>query len=131
KGAWSIPKGEYIDEEPIEAAKREFKEELSLDPPDGEYIELGEIEQNNNKTVTAWAVEADLDLSDIRSNTVNIEWPPKSGKFQDFPEIDRAGYFNYAAAVPKLVVGQAEFLERLSQKLNMDTPKQPEQSSLF
>lgn len=131
KGAWTIPKGEYTDEEPLAAAKREFKEELGLDPPAGQLIELGSIEQNNNKTVTAWAVEADLDVTDTKSNTVNIEWPPKSGQFQDFPEIDRAAYLNLEEAAEKLVPGQAELLNRLAEKLGYQKSAPPEQSSLF
>jgi predicted NUDIX family NTP pyrophosphohydrolase len=131
KGAWSIPKGEYTDEEPLAAARREFKEEFGQEPPPGELIELGSIEQNNNKTVIAWAVEADLDTKTVKSNTVNIEWPPRSGHFADFPEIDRAGYFNLAEAAPKLVAGQLQLLERLAAKLNYSPPVRPEQSSLF
>lgn len=131
KGAWTIPKGEYTDEEPLAAAKREFKEELGLDPPVGQLIELGSIEQNNNKTVTAWAIEADLDASDTKSNTVNIEWPPKSGQFQDFPEIDRAAYLSLEEAAEKLVAGQAELLNRLAEKLDYQKPAAPTQSSLF
>src|SRR5258706_15349282 len=77
KGAWSIPKGEYDSgDDPLANAKREFKEELGIEAPDGEYIELGEIKQNNNKQVTAWAIEADLDVSNIKCNTFEIEWPP-------------------------------------------------------
>lgn len=131
KGAWTIPKGEYTDEEPLAAAKREFKEELGLDPPAGQLIELGSIEQNNNKTVTAWAVEADLDVTDTKSNTVNMQWPPKSGQFQDFPEIDRAAYLNLEEAAEKLVPGQAELLNRLAEKLGYQKSAPPEQSSLF
>src|SRR5260221_649507 len=89
-GAWSIPKGLIEDgEQPLDAAKREFNEELGLSPPEGEYIELGIIEQHNNKDVVAFAIEAYLDASNIKSNTFKAEWPPKSGKEQEFPEIDR------------------------------------------
>lgn len=131
KGAWTIPKGEYTDEEPLAAAKREFKEELGLEPPAGQLIELGSIQQNNNKTVTAWAVEADLDVTNTKSNTVNIEWPPRSGQFQDFPEIDRAAYLSLDAAAEKLVPGQAELLARLAEKLGYEKPAPQTQSSLF
>lgn len=131
RGAWTIPKGEYTDEEPLAAARREFKEELSLEPPEGDLIELGQIEQNNNKLVTAWAVQADLDLGNIKSNTLNIEWPPHSGHFQDFPEIDKARYFELDQAEPKLVAGQYELLTRLADKLGYKPPSQPEQGSLF
>lgn len=132
RGAWSIPKGEYQDENPLDAAKREFKEELGLDPPTGELLELGEIKQNNNKSVAAWAVEADLDVSRIKSNTFKVEWPPRSGKIQEFPEIDRAAYFGASQASEKLVPGQIELVDRLVQKLGLDikTQGEPEQSSL-
>lgn len=132
KGAWTIPKGEYEQgDDPLANAKREFKEELSLDPPTGEYIELGVIKQNNNKQVMAWAVEADLDVSNIQSNTFKTEWPPKSGKMAEFPEIDRAEYMSLEKAVERLVPGQAELLERLADKLGYQKPKASEQSSLF
>ncbi len=134
KGAWTIPKGEYLeDEEPLHAAKREFKEELGQEPPSGELIELGQIEQNNNKTVIAWAVEADIDISAIKSNTVSIEWPPRSGKTQEFPEIDRAAYMNLADAASRIVVGQSILLERLAEKLGavVEPEKTPQQGSLF
>lgn len=131
KGAWTIPKGEYLEpEEPLAAARREFHEELGFEAPEGELIELGSIQQNNNKTVMAWALSADLDVSHIKSNTFNIEWPPKSGQFQDFPEIDRAEYKPAAEAAEKTVPGQAELFERLAKKLNLQISP-PEQSSLF
>ncbi|HVO86276.1 MAG TPA: NUDIX domain-containing protein [Candidatus Binatia bacterium] len=132
KGAWTIPKGEYTDEQPLNAAKREFKEELSLDPPPGELIELGEIDQKNNKTVTAWAIEADLDVGNIKSNTFEMEWPPRSGVVQEFPEIDRAAWFDISKATEKIIPAQAEFFERLAKKLGRQAgPQPPSQSSLF
>lgn len=118
-GAWTIPKGEYLeDEEPIAAAKREFKEELGHAPPESEWLELGTIEQKNNKSVVAWAAEGDLDVSRISSDTFKTEWPPRSGNMQEFPEIDRAGWFGLSEASKKLIPAQVELLERLAGKLN-------------
>jgi predicted NUDIX family NTP pyrophosphohydrolase len=137
KGAWTVPKGELQEgEEPLEAAKREFQEELGLPLPDGELIELGQIKQNNNKTVTAWAVEADLDASSISSNTFTVEWPPKGGKMQEFPEIDRAAWFTLSEAAAKLVPGQGGLLENLANALHIpfgaeEIPEPPQQGSLF
>ncbi len=132
KGAWSIPKGEYEEgEDPLAAAKREFKEELGLEVPGGQLIELGDIKQKNNKQVTAWALEADLDVSQIKSNTFEIEWPPRSGQKQEFPEIDRAEYMPVDRATGKLVAGQDELLRRLADHLNVQIDPSPEQSSLF
>lgn len=135
-GAWSIPKGLVEDnEEPLEAAKREFHEELSLVLPPGDFIELGDIEQHNRKIVSAWAIEGDLDVSEIKSNTTTIEWPPRSGQMQEFPEIDRAAWFGLAEASQKAVRGQAELFERLAAYLQVPfeaVPKQePAQGSLF
>jgi predicted NUDIX family NTP pyrophosphohydrolase len=136
-GAWTIPKGLIEeDEDPFSAAKREFGEELGLPVPEGEFIELGKIEQNNNKDVVAWAVEADIDVSNIKSNTAKIEWPPRSGKTQEFPEIDRAAWFSLAEAAQKTVKGQAELFERLANILHVPLgpetiPDPPAQASLF
>lgn len=130
KGAWSIPKGEFTAEEPLAAARREFKEELGLEPPEGKLVNLGEIKQKNNKMVTAWAVEADLDISRVQSNTVSIEWPPRSGRMQEFPEIDRAAYTEIGRAAEKIVAGQQALLERLAEALGADKLG-PSQSSLF
>ena len=114
-GAWSIPKGEYgPDEEPFVAAVREFTEEFGATPPSTDAaIELGEVRQRNGKLVTAWAIEADFDASAIVSNTFEIEWPPRSGRKQVFPEIDRAAWFDVAAARAKMIVGQDALLDRL------------------
>jgi len=132
KGAWSIPKGEYTDEQPLEAARREFKEELGHEPPSGQLVELGSIEQNNNKTVMAWAVEGDLDVSKVVSNTITIEWPPRSGQTQEFPEIDKAAWFDLPTASTKVIAAQAEFFNRLAEKLDVEIePDQPVQGSLF
>jgi predicted NUDIX family NTP pyrophosphohydrolase len=118
-GAWSVPKGEYDqDEDPLDAARREFREELGTDAPDvGSAIPLGEIQQRGGKRVTAWAVEGDLDLTDIRSNMFTMEWPPRSGRSQEFPEVDRAGWFDPESAGRKLVSGQAGLVERLLEAL--------------
>ena len=132
KGAWSIPKGEYTDENPLAAARREFKEELGHQPPDGKPLELGTVEQSNNKIVMAWALQGDLDESSIKSNSVSIEWPPRSGKLQDFPEIDRAAWVSLAVAADKVVPAQAEFFTRLAEKLGQAVePDVPPQRSLF
>lgn len=116
-GAWSLPKGEYLpDENPQAAAKREFKEETGLAPPDGEYIELGEVKYNN-KLLTAWGVKGLYDLSSVRSNYFEVEWPPRSGKIQQFPEVDRAGWFSLSVAKRKLVPGQVLLIDVLAEKL--------------
>jgi predicted NUDIX family NTP pyrophosphohydrolase len=119
-GAWSIPKGEYADEEePRAAALREFEEELGTRPSAdaGGLLELGEVKQRGGKVVTAFALEGDLDPDRITSNTFAMEWPPRSGKTQEFPEVDRAGWFGAAAARAKLVPAQAELVDRLLQRL--------------
>lgn len=117
-GAWSIPKGLLDDgEAPLDAARREFVEELGLPVPDGEPIELGEIRQSSKKRVVAWALELsdqqELDLEAVRSNTFEIEWPPRSGRMASFPEIDRAAWFGLDTARAKLVAGQAQLLDLL------------------
>ncbi len=118
--AWSIPKGEYgAEEDPFAAACREFAEELGAPVPAGEFRSLGEITQRNGKVVTAWALEAEIDPSAITSNTFEMQWPPRSGRIQAFPEIDRAAWFRPQTARPKLVAGQAEFLDRLSTALTL------------
>jgi predicted NUDIX family NTP pyrophosphohydrolase len=132
-GHWSIPKG-LIDEgeDSLATAKREFTEELGLPAPDGDFVELDEIEQHNNKTVTAWAVKADIDVSDIKSNTFEMEWPPRSGQKQEFPEIDRADWFDLAEAGQKVIKGQAALFEKLAQKLDIEfDPNAGQQASLF
>jgi len=120
KGHWSIPKGLYEDNEnPLETARREFEEEIGLPAPEGDYMKLGSIEQKNNKDVTAWAVEADIDATNTKSNTFKVEWPPKSGKIQEFPEIDKAEWFNLTIACEKLIPSQVEFLKRLASELKV------------
>jgi predicted NUDIX family NTP pyrophosphohydrolase len=114
QGAWSIPKGEYEpDEDPLQAARREFAEELGTAPPDGAATDLGEIRQRSGKVVRAWAVEGDLDASAISSNTCPFEWPPRSGKMIEIPEVDRAEWFSLQEAREKINPGQVPLLERL------------------
>lgn len=114
EGAWSIPKGEQPDgEDPWVTARREFVEEIGLDPPDGERLDLGVVRQAGGKVVTAFAVRGDLDVTDARSNTFELEWPPRSGKLQEFPEVDRVGWFTVAQARTKLLAGQRPLLDRL------------------
>jgi predicted NUDIX family NTP pyrophosphohydrolase len=112
-GAWSIPKGEYgSGEDPRECARREFEEELGVPAPDT-LAELGTVTQRGGKRVTAWAAEGDLDPDAIRSNTFTIEWPPRSGRMREFPEVDRAGWFSLDEAREKINPGQAGLLDRL------------------
>lgn len=114
EGAWSIPKGEYLaGEDPLEAARREFDEELGTSPPDGPLLDLGEVRQAGGKHVVAWALRGDLDVDEITSNTFEMVWPPRSGQVQSFPEIDRAGWFTVEEARVKLLSGQLPFLDRL------------------
>jgi predicted NUDIX family NTP pyrophosphohydrolase len=115
---WSIPKGEYEpDEEPFAAARREFEEEIGSAPPEGPALGLGEVRQSSGKRVVAWAVEGDLDPSTVSSNTFVIEWPPRSGRQAEFPEIDRADWFDLATARRKLVKGQVPLLDSLEREL--------------
>jgi len=116
-GAWSLPKGEYErGEEPFAAALREFEEETGFHAGGAEFLPLGEIRQPGGKAIVAWAFEKDLDATRARSNTFEMEWPPKSGKVQEFPEVDRAGWFSLAEARIKILPGQAGFLERLVER---------------
>jgi predicted NUDIX family NTP pyrophosphohydrolase len=113
-GAWSLPKGEYAPEEDaLEAARREFLEETGIEAA-GAFLALGEVKQPGGKRVIAWAVEQDADAASIRSNRFSMEWPPRSGKTQEFPEVDRAGWFPIAEARRKILKGQIPFLERLA-----------------
>ncbi|GAA2765451.1 NUDIX domain-containing protein [Streptomyces paradoxus] len=115
-GAWTVPKGEYEPDEPAwEAARREFREELGLPPPDGEAIDLGEVRQTNGKIVTAWAVRADLDPASIVPGTFRMEWPPRSGQLQEFPELDRVAWFGLDRARAVIIKAQAAFLDRLAE----------------
>jgi predicted NUDIX family NTP pyrophosphohydrolase len=113
-GAWSIPKGEYEEGEDARAcALREFEEETGTALPPGELVELGSVRQKGGKTVRAWAAEGDLDADSVRSNTFTMEWPPRSGRTAEFPEIDRAAWFDIETACEKLVSAQAELLDLL------------------
>jgi predicted NUDIX family NTP pyrophosphohydrolase len=115
EGAWSIPKGEYEPpEDALSAARREFTEELGLPVPAGELIDLGEVKQPGGKLVTVWAIEGDLDPDAVVSGTFEMEWPPRSGRRQTFPEIDRVAWYDLDVAAYKLVSGQRPFLDRLA-----------------
>jgi len=119
--AWSIPKGEYDEgEDPHAVASREFAEELGSALPDGPEFELGEARQSG-KAVIAFAREADFDAATCVSNTFDLEWPPRSGRWQSFPEVDRAEWFDPDTARVKLVKGQLVFLDRLLSRLERDT----------
>lgn len=131
-GAWSIPKGEYQEgDDPLAAAMREFTEETGFSAPLGQEILLGEAKYGN-KIVKAWAVQGDGDVAKIKSNYFELEWPPKSGKTQQFPEVDRAGWFILKVAYKKLVAGQTPLIDALAQKLGVSNDVKPdEQLVLF
>jgi predicted NUDIX family NTP pyrophosphohydrolase len=120
-GAWSIPKGEYDEgEDPLTVAKREFAEELGAPPPQGAYLDLGELVQPSRKVIAAFAIEGDFDPANLKSNFFEMEWPPKSGSKQSFPEVDRAQWFTPEAVRAKILPGQAPFIDRLVAQLNRD-----------
>jgi predicted NUDIX family NTP pyrophosphohydrolase len=113
-GAWSIPKGEYDDgEDPLSAALREFEEETGTRLAGDAAVELGTVVQRGGKRVTAWALPGDLDAASVLSNTFTMEWPPRSGRQAEFPEVDRAQWFGVDEARAKLVPAQAELIDRL------------------
>jgi predicted NUDIX family NTP pyrophosphohydrolase len=115
--AWSIPKGEYQpDEDALEAARREFEEEMGSPAPPGPVTALGDLKQASGKVISVWSVQGDFEPNGLRSNTFELEWPPRSGTIQEFPEIDRAAWFNVAAARSKLVQGQVPFIDRLLER---------------
>jgi predicted NUDIX family NTP pyrophosphohydrolase len=115
RGSWSIPKGEYLDGEDARAvALREFEEETGVAPPAGALKPLGDVRQAGGKIVTGFALAGDIDPQEIVSNRFEMVWPPKSGRRQSFPEIDRAGWFTLAEAAEKILDGQRPFLERLA-----------------
>jgi predicted NUDIX family NTP pyrophosphohydrolase len=116
--AWSIPKGECEEgEDPLATARREFEEELGSPPPDGDVISLGAQRQPSGKVITTYAVQGDVDLSGFRSNTFTMEWPPRSGRVQEFPEMDRAEWMSVERAIQKLVKGQVPILDALREHL--------------
>ena len=116
-GAWSIPKGEYDDTEPaLEAAKREFVEETGF-PVAGPFLDLGKIKQAGGKIVSAWAFAGDCDPTQLVSNTCSIEWPPRSGRTLEIPEVDRGAWFTVSDARERIKNTQAPFLERLVKAL--------------
>jgi predicted NUDIX family NTP pyrophosphohydrolase len=122
-GTWSIPKGEFDESEnAFDAAIREFKEEVGVDLS-GKAITLSPVKQKSGKEVFAWAIEGDLDPQNISSNTFAIEWPPKSGKFRDYPEVDKGEWFDYHAAKQKINPAQIPLIEELIKKLNLTAEK--------
>ena len=113
-GAWSLPKGEFVEgDDPLAAAKREFTEETGF-PIDGEFRRLDPLKQRSGKVIHAWAIEADCDASQVRSNLFSLEWPPKSGQIQKFPEVDRAGWFSIPEARKRIIAGQVGFIDQLT-----------------
>ena len=120
EGAWSIPKGLYEEpENAIDAARREFWEETGATIT-GDLVELGKFKQPGGKVISAWAAESDFDVADLRSNAFSLEWPPKSGKRKEFPEVDRAGWFSITEAAAKITKGQLPILMRLASELGLD-----------
>jgi len=112
--AWTIPKGEIEPgESAVDVARREFVEELGVPVPDGDLVDLGEARQAGGKVVQAWALEGDLDPTTAASNTFELEWPPRSGIVQSFPELDRVAWFDLATAADKIIAGQRPLLDRL------------------
>jgi predicted NUDIX family NTP pyrophosphohydrolase len=122
EGAWSIPKGVYEqDEAPLEAAKREFGEETGLSV-DGNFVSLGEFKQPGGKLVSAWLVESDCDPYALKSNLFSMEWPPRSGKMAEFPEVDRADWFSPEEALRKILRGQVSIVETALERLQRVSP---------
>lgn len=130
RNAWSIPKGLIDDgEDPLRAAQREFLEETGF-TLDGPFLELAPIRQKSGKIVSAWACEADIDTNNIQSNSFPLEWPPKSGKIQEFPEIDKAEYFSIIEAIGKINQYQLDLIKDLCKQLEMEFPEiEPEQET--
>ncbi len=134
-GVWSIPKGEFEEgEDPLTAARREFREETGQPAPSGEAVELGSVKLSSGKVIRAWAIEGDVDISNFISNTFTMEWPPKSGQQQEFPENDRGAWVLLATAKEKLNKAQTVFIDRLAAHLKLEisepAPK-PEQTLLL
>lgn len=117
-GSWSVPKGEYVpDENPLAAARREFEEETGITAR-GDFRELTEIKQKGGKLLKIWAFEGDCDPREIKSNTFTMEWPPRSNKTQEFPEVDRAAWFSLQEAEEKILEGQKPLLDELAEMLS-------------
>ena len=117
-GWWTVPKGwSESGEEPLDAARREFEEETCFAAPAGPFVDLGSVRQKSGKVVQAWAVEGDCDPAGLRSNTFRLEWPPRSGRTREFPEVDRAAFFMLADARRKILAAQAPLLDRLVERL--------------
>jgi len=117
EGAWTVPKGEYVyGEEPLDAARREFKEETGFEAV-GQFVDLGTIKQPSGKVVVAWAFEGDCDPQKLVSNFCSIEWPPRSGKMIEIPEVDRGGWFTLGTAQAAILKSQQPFLEALAKKV--------------
>ncbi len=131
-GSWSIPKGEFEPgEEPLTAAKREFAEEMGAALPAGDCVSLGEFKQPSGKIVHAFALESDFNLENFRCNMFQMEWPPKSGRMQEFPENDRAAWTPLSLAAQKVVKGQTAIFQKLADKLGIDLQDTTPQTSLF
>ena len=112
-GAWTIPKGQFTEgEAPLDAARREFEEEMGS-APTGEFQSLGTLKQPSGKVIHAWAAESDFDTTTVKSNLFSMEWPPRSGKMSQFPEVDRAAWFSIEEARHKILKGQQPFIDRL------------------
>jgi len=116
EGAWSIPKGVVVSDDLLACARREFNEETGL-TAEGTFVALTPARQKSGKIVHAFALESDFDLSRVTSNTFEMEWPPRSGRMQNFPEVDRAAWFDLATARKKILPGQRPFIEELVKKL--------------
>jgi len=117
-GAWTLPKGQFTDGElPLDAAKREFEEEMGT-APSGEFQPLGTVKQPSGKVIHAWAAESEFDTTTVKSNLFSMEWPPKSGKMGEFPEVDRAEWMSIERARLKILKGQSPFIDRLLALLN-------------
>lgn len=117
EGAWTVPKGEYVEgESPLDAARREFLEETGF-AATGEFMDLGTVKQNNGKLVTAWAFEGDCDPAKLSSNTCMVEWPPRTGKMIEIPEVDRGAWYTLPAGRRAILKSQTPFLDVLAAKL--------------
>jgi predicted NUDIX family NTP pyrophosphohydrolase len=129
-GSWSMPKGEFDEsEQPLAAAKREFQEEVGFSPPEGLYQDLGESKQASGKIVHGFALEADVDIEQFKSNMFEMVWPPKSGKKQEFPENDKAAWTSLSLAHKKVVKGQRPFIEKLAEELEQPLDESDDEST--